>query len=138
MPIIARKGTLTPAGLLTCANGKLKFPFKFQQNLYPHSSVPVTTNLYCQSYPTIGDYVFCGPASGVMSAGTVGIIVRDASNDPGMAGIHDGLWEIEKLDGELDCSWKYITGVLTKDQVLEIKQYYINDGRPNRIKAGWI
>ena len=84
----------------------------------------------------VGDFV-CMSGAGV-SAGTVGQVV--ALKDLGTFQPGYGIWwsaEIEALDGEIYNEWLWTLSVLPYSAVQEVKDFYIADGRPERIKVRW-
>jgi len=89
----------------------------------------------------VGDYVYMTGAG--VSAGTIGRVVSledfgDGSGKP----IHSGnthWWsaEVETLDGSTNNGWLWTLSVLPYNAVQEVKDFYIADGRPERIKVSW-
>jgi len=89
----------------------------------------------------VGDYVYMTGAG--VSAGTIGRVVSledfgDGSGKP----IHSGnthWWsaEVETLDGNTNNGWLWTLSVLPYNAVQEVKDFYIADGRPERIKVSW-
>ena len=98
-----------------------------------------------QPHAQVGDYVYqAGPA---ISAGTVGKIVDiDADrierlNSQGhRIGTHYTMHTpvtIEFLDGKRNQLWLWYLAVIDASALQEVKDFYINDGRPDRIKVTW-
>lgn len=92
---------------------------------------PNKINMYGQPMARVGDYVFVGNSP---SGGTVGkVIAIDRKTQ-----CHGGpAVEVEMLSGER--KWEWVTYALVIDQaaVQEVKDFYIADGRPERIKVPW-
>ncbi len=92
---------------------------------------PNKLNMYGQPIAKVGDYVFAGNSP---SGGTIGKIISvDHQNQ-----CHGGpAVEVEMLSGE--CKWEWVTYALVIDYaaVQEVKDFYIADGRPGRIKVTW-
>jgi len=90
--------------------------------MYPFIADPKlitpTTNQYGQPCPDIGDYVFSSH-SGVCTR-TVGVI-KDVDLD---IDIHDGAFNVLTLNGEIHSHWRYTCGILSKEQVQEIKEKF--------------
>ena len=98
-----------------------------------------------QPHAQIGDYV-CqqGPA---ISAGTVGKIVAIDTGWLQRYGIQGNIMgrhyslntpaTVELLDGKLDDIWLWYLTVIDASAVQEVKDFYINNGRPERIKVLW-
>jgi hypothetical protein len=89
----------------------------------------------------VDDYVYMTGAG--VSAGTVGRVValEDFGDDSGKL-IHSGndhWWsaEVETLDGKINSGWLWTMTVLPYNAVQEVKDFYVNDGRPERIKVSW-
>jgi len=89
----------------------------------------------------VGDYVYMTGAG--VSAGTVGrVICLEDFGDGSGKDIHSGnthWWsaEVETLDGESNNGWLWTLTVLPYNAIQEVKDFYINDGRPERIKVSW-
>lgn len=84
----------------------------------------------------VGDYVYMTGAG--VSAGTVGRVVsmKDlGTSQPG----YEHWWSagVETLDGNTNNGWLWTLSVLPYNAVQEVKDFYINDGRPERIKVSW-
>lgn len=88
------------------------------------------TTMYGCPWPNVGDYVFVGNSP---SAGTVGRVRRY-----GTYICHGGpAIEIEMLSGEIKTEWVTYSLVLDYAAVQEVKDFYIADGRPQRIQVAW-
>ena len=88
----------------------------------------------------VGDYVF--PTGSGISAGTVGRIIDIEQGKSGADrwGDHYALGTlatIESLDGKTSNMWLWYLTVIDYSAVQEVKDFYINDGRPGRIKVSW-
>lgn len=89
----------------------------------------------------VGDYVYMTGAG--VSAGTIGRVVSlEDFGAAAMPNIHSGndhWWsaEVETLDGESNNGWLWTLSVLPYNAVQEVKDFYIADGRPERIKVSW-
>lgn len=100
---------------------------------------PITTTMYGQPFPTVGDFVWCG--SGI-SAGTVGKVI-ELKEDIRLTSVvgHNTIYrygvKIEMLSGEVKTDWINWAVVLDQSAVQEVKDFYIADGRPERIKVAW-
>ena len=102
-------------------------------------------NCFGQPLAHVGDYVFLSGRG--ISAGTVGKIVDiDVNFGVNMtAGGHQ--WTdhyalgtpatIELLDGKTNKTWLYYLTVIDYAAVQEVKDFYINDNRSERIKVSW-
>lgn len=118
----------------TTKTGRLKAP--------PHKKLKVvdisgTRINFCGDLVVkVGDYVYSyGQGIG---AGTVGRVMslRDHAilrQEP------DPLWvaEIEYLSGEILSKWLWTIAVVPYNAVQEVKDFYIANGRPERIKVSW-
>lgn len=82
-------------------------------------------------WPKIGDFVFVGNSP---SAGTVG---RVRSYDTSFICNGGPSIEIEMLSGEIKSSWVTYALVIDYAAVQEVKDFYIADGRPQRIQVPW-
>lgn len=92
------------------------------------------THTWCgQPLPRVGDYVHVG--SGV-SAGTVGKVINiktfKFSGQDGMISI-----DVETLAGKIQQGWAIGSTVIDYAAVQEVKDFYIADGRPDRIQVPW-
>jgi hypothetical protein len=109
--------------------GRLKLPKSFKQT----TERDPLLNWYGYPLAKIGDYVHAG--SGV-SAGTVGRICSIKSlpivNGPDMV-----YAEVECLDGKIQSPWLDQAIVLDYSAIQEVKDFYISNGRPERIKVRW-
>lgn len=91
----------------------------------------------------IGDYVQRGGMG--VSAGTIGRLVRTrnyGSSQPGFEkhyGSPTDWWsgDVECLDGKTESGWLWAMTVIPYTAVQEVKDFYIADGRPERIKVDW-
>jgi len=120
---------MSPAGLGIGKNDKLLYPFIFTSGVASD-----TLNSYGQPRLKVGDY--CAVThSGILSAGTVGKIIKVKKEE--WTDIDKEGYEIEYLDGKIEPEWGYRAGVMTKDQVKEVIDYYHKKGRPQRVKAAW-
>jgi len=124
----------SPTGLGIAKNGKRQYPFIFQPDKAGAFVGEDDKNGYGQFRPKVGDYVATCIPSGILSAGTVGILVADEVPER-LQTFHDGAQVIQYLDGRREPGWRYGIGYLTREQALEVRQFYIDDGRPERIKA---
>jgi hypothetical protein len=90
--------------------------------------------------PKIGDYVLSSPG---VSAGTVGRVtsIKDYGSGayPGFIGAPNFQWvcDYEGLDGKQHSMWAWALVVIPYSAVQEVKDFYIADGRPERIKVEW-
>lgn len=92
---------------------------------------PLKINMYGQPMAKVGDYVFVGNSP---SAGTVGVV---RSVDRKIC-CHGGpSIEVEMLSGEIKWEWVTYALVLDYAAVQEVKDFYIADGRPQRIQVPW-
>ena len=120
----------SPAGLGIAKSGKRQYPFKFQAGKFPtdHPSY----NSYGQNYPEVGGFVVCVIPSGIMSAGTVGVLEVVHNN-------FGHTWSsIFFMDGRTEDCHQYAVGLATEDWIQEIIDYYVKEeGRPERISEAW-
>ncbi len=86
--------------------------------------------------PKVGDFVQQMPPVG---AGTIGrVVALEASHPYGREATQfDCYIVVEFLDGHTDSAWAHNTWPLTYEAVQEVKEFYIQDGRPERIKVRW-
>lgn len=94
----------------------------------PHWRKHFPTNWCGQNNASIGDYVH---QDGSVSAGTVGRVIKITQTSIG-----EGV-EVEMLSGEIKLCWRGACTVIDYAAVQEVKDFYINDGRPDRIKVSW-
>lgn len=89
------------------------------------------TTFYGCPWPNLGDYVFVGNSP---SAGTVGRVRRYKTGYE----CHGGpAIEIEMLSGDIKTEWVSYSLVIDYAAVQEVKDFYIADGRPQRIQVPW-
>lgn len=98
-----------------------------------------------QPHAQVGDYV-C-KTGGTVSAGTVGRVISIDVDyiqryiaDGHQCSEHYTLGtpaKIEFLDGTQDTIWLWYLTVIDYNAVQEVKDFYINDGRPERIAVNW-
>ena len=117
--------------------GRLKKPASLKG--VPHKKTNLTINCHGLPLAKVGDFVFqtgCG-----ISAGTVGRIIKidprwsiayNSPNDP----LHLSA-EFECLNGKIESTWLWYLTAIDYDAVQEVKDFYIADGRPDRIKVTW-
>lgn len=88
-----------------------------------------------QPVAQIGDFVF---ENGSISAGTVGRVVSIGQTwqSDGHYSINTSA-EVEGLDGKIHLPWLYHLTVIDYSAVQEVKDFYVADGRPDRIKVSW-
>ena len=92
---------------------------------------PNKINMYGQPMAKVGDFVFVGNSP---SAGTVGIVKKIDRQ----VRCHGGpSIEIEMLSGKVDWAWITYALVIDYAAVQEVKDFYIADGRPQRIQVPW-
>jgi hypothetical protein len=101
-------------------------------------------NWHGQSLAQVGDYVY-KRGTGI-SAGAVGKIISIDTNycqkhyiSRGKQ-VHYGMHTpatIEFLDGKRDLHWLWYLTVVDYSAIQEVKDFYINDSRPERIKVTW-
>jgi len=86
------------------------------------------------SKANIGDYVYWYRTA--ISAGTVGRLVSLTKST--MPGKGNASWAtVETLDGKTKEGWDWFLSVIDYSAVQEVKDFYISDGRPERIKVIW-
>jgi hypothetical protein len=115
------------------ATGRLKMP-KMDQRVYHKGDKDIPEI-------KVGDFVYMGGKS--VSAGNIGKIVKLENH--GTNGKYAGHfvppndWHAtaEMLDGTEDGTWFYAIAVIPESAVQEVKDFYINDGRSERIKVTW-
>lgn len=122
-PVDIGDGT-TAAGLHLSKNGRLKYPIKGNYS----EDIPYGYTAYGQAHPKPGDFV-CDTSNGMLSAGTVGRIISENTKEK----IHGGSYQIQMLDGAIKGSWRYGVGLMTEQQVQEVVDFYVADGRANRV-----
>jgi hypothetical protein len=119
---------------------RLKAPKR--KSLDPIDISGATVNWCGEPVAKIGDFVYL---TGSISAGTVGRLVGQQDlgrSQPGFEN-HYGSpdhWisgDIETLDGKVNSEWLWTISVIPYTAVQEVKDFYINDGRPDRIKVSW-
>lgn len=121
--------------------GRLKLPKNLKKLPEDQLDTSGTTVNWCgMPVPKIGDYVHIG--NGV-SAGTVGRLIStkdfgQKANPNHSCGL-DYWWsgEVETLAGTIEHSWIWGMTPLTAEAVQEVKDFYIQNGRPERIKVDW-
>lgn len=113
-------------------NNRLKKPAGVKLNFSTFDEEnPDNITMYGQPFPEVGDYVFVGNTP---SGGTVGKVLSYKSDYE----CHGGpAVEIEMLSGEIKTEWVTYALVIDYSAVQEVKDFYINDGRPERIKVSW-
>jgi hypothetical protein len=115
--------------------GRLKKPAHLKAIDFETRSLSV--NWCGQPHPVVGDYVH---VHGGISAGTVGRITTishewaTGCNKDDPLHIH-GIAEL--LDGTNGDTWIWYMTVLPYEAVQEVKDFYIAEGRPERIKVSW-
>lgn len=90
----------------------------------------------------VGDYVLSGNSVG---AGTVGRVVSLSNLGQSQPGFDQHYsspkdwWaaDVETLDGKISGGWLWAMTVIPYTAVQEVKDFYIADGRPQRIKVSW-
>ena len=93
-------------------------------------------NLRGQPAAKIGDYVFVSGRG--ISAGTVGrVIALDNTFNKQESHTINVSATFERLDGTTDCTWLWYLTVIDYATVQEVKDFYVSDGRPDRIKVTW-
>jgi hypothetical protein len=112
-------------------NNRLKKPAGVKLNFSTFDEEnPNKITMYGQPFPEVGDYVFVGNTP---SGGTVGKVLSYTEYE-----CHGGpAIEIEMLSGEVKTEWVTYALVLDYAAVQEVKDFYIADGRPERIKVSW-
>lgn len=93
---------------------------------------------WCGQVPAkVGDFIV-RTGHGV-SAGTVGKIIRLDNSwvKPENPHILDVSADLELLDGKIDTTWLWYLTVIDEAALQEVKDFYIQDGRPERIKVTW-
>lgn len=91
---------------------------------------PEQLTMYGCKWPAVGEFVFVGNTP---SAGTVGKVIQYGEYE-----CHGGpSVEIEMLSGEIKHEWVTYALVIDYAAVQEVKDFYITDGRPERIKVYW-
>lgn len=112
---------------------RLKKPKQFKLAYTTPDSITMgkKVTFYGCPWPAVGDYVFVGNSP---SAGTVGrVMAYDYSyicnGGPSI--------EMEMLSGELKSTWVTYALVIDQAAVQEVKDFYIADGRPERIQVPW-
>lgn len=119
-PVDAGSG-LTAAGLSLNKKGRLKYPIKVCDS-------PKGYNCYGQPFLSVGDYC-CDTSNGGLSAGTVGKITSVNYDDS----VYDGSFRIQMLDGHIESAWRHCVGSITEEQVQEVVDFYLADGRADRL-----
>jgi hypothetical protein len=107
-------------------NNRLKKPSFLKADTNWRKHLP--TNWCGQTNATIGNYVH---QDGSVSAGVVGKIIQIIPSAIG------DIAEFETLSGEIKQCWLGACTVIDYDAVQEVKDFYIADGRPKRIKVFW-
>lgn len=113
--------------------GRLKMPKMDQRVYYEDGDVNPGVK--------VGDFVYIGGRS--VSAGNIGRVteLKNYGTKGLMAGhfVPEYNWHAtaEMLDGSTDGTWLYATAVIPESAVQEVKDFYIQDGRPERIKVSW-
>lgn len=96
-------------------------------------------NLRGQVAAKVGDYVFTSGRG--ISAGTVGRITSlnetKYQSKPDTPHTVQVSATYERLDGTTDNTWLWYFTVIDYAAVQEVKDFYINDGRADRIKVTW-
>lgn len=95
-------------------------------------------NLRGQVAAKIGDYVFFNGKG--ISAGNLGKVIKLTTYPIiGRDTVHtiDIAAEYELLDGTVTSTWLWYLTVIDAAAVQEVKDFYINDGRADRIKVTW-
>lgn len=91
----------------------------------------------------VGDFIHASGRG--ISAGTVGRITaidtttfayKGGSRGEGLHTINTAA-TYERLDGTTDTTWLWYMTVIDYAAVQEVKDFYINDGRADRIKVTW-
>lgn len=123
-------------------SNRLKKPSHLQK---VDSSINDKWNWCGQPHAQIGDYVLI--TGGTVSAGTVGKVtdiqfnyIAEMNAQGHQLGDHYTSMTpatIEFLDGHTEKTWLWYLTVIDSAAVQEVKDFYINDGRPGRIKVSW-
>jgi hypothetical protein len=95
-----------------------------------------TVNWCGEPVAKVGDYVYMSGAT--VSAGTVGRVLSLKDYGTFQPG-YEHWWsaEVETLSGKINSGWLWTLSVLPYNAVQEVKDFYIVDGRPERIKVSW-
>ena len=107
---------------------RLKRPSSIKKADPKWDSKYLPTNWCGQKNAVVGDYVHY---DGSVSAGTVGKVIEIGANSLGYTA------EVEMLSGKVEGCWLGALTVIDYAAVQEVKDFYINDGRPERIKVSW-
>lgn len=112
--------------------GRLKLPKTFKK-VTDLAGWGKTHNWCGQPLAKIGDYVISGNG---ISAGTVGR-VKSLNNFNMHIGYDRWVGDVETLDGKINNAWTEWMTVINYNAIQEVKDFYIQDGRPERIKVDW-
>lgn len=131
-PNMFSPGQPTPSGLEVMKSGHLKFP-RVGKCEFVNNKTKI--NFYGEPYVKVGDYVSTG-SNRRLTAGTVGVVLYK-----GMMFKTSGLSLQEQaetltvlmLDGTISLEHDYRPAALTRDQVNEVIDFYVNAGRPERV-----
>lgn len=86
----------------------------------------------------VGDFI--NPTGRGISAGTTGRVLELTYrwvDDPAKPCTTDISAKMEFLDGKTGTTWLWYLTVIDYSAVQEVKDFYINDGRSDRIKVTW-
>lgn len=104
--------TRTKTGRLSAPKNKLSYEEKIERPL-----------------PELGTFAHKGRS---ISAGTVGKVIEVDTKSYG-----EVLVRLEFLDGTTEGNWNWFTTPIPYEAVQEVKDFYVADGRPERIKVSW-
>lgn len=117
----------TPAGFLNTPSGRLKFPYPKPPKVWA-----LGTNFCGLPLISTGDMVTI-TGNGI-AAGTVGVALSVKEHPDYAVDVHRHSATVQYLDGKQEEEWSYFLTKLSREQVQEVIQFYVDRGRPQRVK----
>lgn len=134
---MATQKTVTPAGWELSKTGRLSYPKRAETPYSDRVKNLGVLNIYGDPVVKVGDFArFTGTS---ISAGTVGRVIAVGCIPADPPYCPNPFWhtDVEMLDGSVKNGHLVYACPLTAEMVQEVKDFYIKDGRPERIKVTW-